>query len=322
MTDVAPSTEDAYELLIDGKFTVPGLDLFLTSEFHALHRPAAHHGYSFALRDRQSRALVAVAHVLESTPGHFESPWRGSFGGYALAPSADAPMAVRADFVRRVEQHLRLVGARSLTLVYPPMAYHPDETAVWIHVLLQSGYAIVASELNQSIDVTGVFRDHLDAGNRKQLRKAGDAGLTCRALATDEYPEAYAVVEDNRRKKGHALSMTWAALHSMIDALPTRVRCFGVHARDGAMIASAICLLINPTTLYVFYWGEKAGAESLSPVTLLAQHLFEHCTEHAITLLDLGTSTVKGEPNEGLLRYKRHLGARISLKLTLHKSLT
>jgi predicted N-acyltransferase len=116
--------------------------------------------------------------------------------------------------------------------------------------------------------------------------------------------------------------MTWAALHAMIDALPTRVRCFGVHAADGTMIASAICLLVNPTTLYVFYWGEIAGVESLSPVTLLAQCLFDHCKANAISLLDLGTSTVKGAPNEGLLRYKRHLGARISLKLTMHKALT
>lgn len=314
--------DDTIDLVVNDGSSAPGLDVFHTLEFQALHQSVAHRTFSCAFRRRRSHAILGVAHFHESSEGRFESPWRGSFGGFAMAPGVRLPPSQLDGLVSAVESYLRDAGAKDLTLILPPLVYHPDETSVWINVLLRAGFSIRACELNQAIAITGAFTDRLDAGNRKQIAKAIRARLTCRPLAPEEYHLAYAVIEANRHKKGHQLSMSWAALWSMCEALPACVRCFGVHRDDGALIAAAICLRINPSVLYVFYWGEIGGVESLSPVTLLANHVYNYCVDERIALLDLGTSTLNGVPNEGLIRYKRHLGAGESLKLTLHKALT
>jgi predicted N-acyltransferase len=175
-------------------------------------------------------------------------------------------------------------------------------------------------ELSYAIDVSGAFAENIDYGNRKQLKKCEREGLTRGALDRSDYESAYEVIAENRRKKGHTPSMTWAALEEMCDRMPDRIRCFGVR-RGPALIAAAICLVINARTLYVFYWGEIAGVEILSPVTFLAEHIFDYCLGEGIALLDLGTATLDGIPNHGLIRYKRHLGCRGSLKLTMSKAI-
>jgi hypothetical protein len=139
-------------------------------------------------------------------------------------------------------------------------------------------------------------------------------------LPDDAMPAAYGVIAENRAKKGYSLSMSLEALHAMADRFPGAVRCAGVHA-EGELIAASICIAVNPTTLYVFYWGEIPGAERRSPVTLLAGGLYEYCAREGFALLDVGTSTLAGEPNHGLIRYKSNLGCRPSLKLSVAKPL-
>jgi predicted N-acyltransferase len=221
-------------------------------------------------------------------------------------------------FVDCAEGLLRDAGARQLSLVLPPLAYHLHETSAWVNVLLRAGFAVTRHELSYAIDVNRPFGDGIDRGNRKQLRKAEREGLVVADLAPHEYEAAYAVIVENRAKKGRTPSITWEGLQAMASGFPDAVRCFG--ARHGArLVAAAICLLVNPHVLYVFYWGEVAGAESSSPVTLVARHIHERCMAEGISLLDLGTATVLGVPDPGLVRYKRHLGCRESLKLTLAK---
>lgn len=312
------AVDEEHLVTVNGDTTSDGLDLFNSIEFHNLHRPAALRAYYFVLRRRRSGIALGIVHFLEAEAGHFESPHRGSFGGFAIVPGADVSLALMEVFAACVEAFLLEQGARRITIVLPPLAYRPAETSGWINVLLRSGFSVARHELSYAIDVGGAFAEKIDYGNRKQLHKCERAGLTAYRLERTDYEKAYAVIEENRRKKGNAPSMTWAALQAMCDRMPERVRCFGVRL-DDRLIAAAVCLLINARTLYVFYWGEIAGVETLSPVTFLANHIYDHCLIEGIALLDLGTATLNGIPNHGLIRYKKHLGCHESLKLTLAK---
>lgn len=73
--------------------------------------------------------------------------------------------------------------------------------------------------------------------------------------------------------------------------------------------------------LYVFYWGDEVEFGQFSPITLLAGRIYEYCQQHAVTLLDIGTATLDGQSNHGLIRFKRALGCSESLKFKLEKHL-
>lgn len=297
-------------------------DLFNLRAFHQLHVTPERRSYYLLLCRLPGGSPVAAVHFHEDVAGHFESPWRGSHGGFALARGAQLSLENMERFVRRVEDYLRAEGARRMTLVLPPLAYHLHESSAWLNVLLRAGYAIARHELSYAIDVDArPFESRIDYGNRKRLRKCLREGLTARPLDGAGLAAAYDVIVQNRRKKGYTVSMTWPALEAMRERFPDRMMCFGVHGGE-RLLAAAVCLRVNVRTLYVFYWGEIEGAEALSPVTLLADRIYGYCAVEGLTLLDLGTATIDGVPNHGLVRYKKNLGCEESLKLIVSKALS
>ena len=316
---VAPITIDQnLKLVVNGAQDGNNLDLFNARAFHDLHAPHALRSFHCALADNASGVILGTINIHERSAGEMASPFRGSFGGFALVPDASRTLEEMDGFVGGVETMLAVEGAESLSVVVPPLVYHPDETSAWIDVLLRRGFVISRHELSYGIHVTGEFVDGIDSGNRKRLQKCIRDGLESVALAREEFEDAYTVVAENRRKRGYTLSMSWETFREMADALPERVACFAVR-RGAEMIAAALCLRINAKALYVAHWGEIPGVEAWSPVTLLASSLFDYCRDSGIRLLDLGTANVDGVPNAGLIRYKKNLGCAESLKLTLDK---
>ena len=114
--------------------------------------------------------------------------------------------------------------------------------------------------------------------------------------------------------------MSWHDVQAMTIAFPTKLHFFGAE-QGGQLLAAAICVAVSARVLYVYAWGEISGAEALSPVCVLADHLSNFARSHGFELLDLGTSSVAGIVNPGLLAFKRSLGADTSLKLWLTKVL-
>src|SRR5262249_29377061 len=152
---------------------------------------------------------------------------------------------------------------------------------------------------NSSITVdTGPFVRRLDAGNRKRLRKAADAGFSARRLPPEDHEAAYRLIATNRARRGFPFSMTWAHVSDMRAVFPDRLLVFGAE-QSGQLAAAGICLRIAPAILYVYAWGEAAEALPYSPVTLLAASIYEYSRAEGIALMDLGTSTLEGQPNYG-----------------------
>ena len=313
--------DEDMEVLVNGQAQDAAMDLFNTRGFHDLHRGATTRSYYFVLRHRRTGEFLAAVHFHEAGAGHLESPWRGSFGGFATIPAAGLSLPKREGFVSCVQSFLRNEGIERLTIVFPPLAYHPEDTSVWIDVLLRAGFAMSRHELSYAIAVDGQFADRIDSGNRKRLRKCVRDGFVGARLDHSEYEDAFQVIAENRQRKGYSLSMSWPAVRDMCQRLPDQVLFFGVR-RDAALVAAAVCLRINPRAIFVVYWGELAGVEAWSPVTLLASHIYDYCGPQGITLLDIGTANIRGVPNYGLIRYKTNLGCTATLKLTLAKVLS
>ena len=130
---------------------------------------------------------------------------------------------------------------------------------------------------------------------------------------------AYEIIAENRERRGFPITMTLEQIEVMVQAIPGSLLPFSV--TDGnRMIAASICIAVDKAVHYVFYWGEIDGYQNPSPIPFLAQGLYSHCQENGFRLMDVGTATIKGNPNHGLIRFKRSLGLEASLKLTFSKN--
>jgi hypothetical protein len=298
------------------------LDLFRLPAFYALHRTAAPRAWYVVARDVEAGSPIAAGWLSEVEPGHARSPGRGSYGGLQLLDPR-TPASTLDAVMLQLETTVASLGIRRLTIVLPPTANDHGAGALWTNILMRGGYRPSAPpDLSYSVEVDEVALDaRMNSGNRYVARTAARRGLEFRALDANERAEAFAVHAENKTKRGYPLTMSHEALIEMDDALPGRVLWFGV-MHEGRMIASNVSLVISPAITYVFYWGEVAGVEKLSPVTVLADGIYRHCQSLGTRLLDLGTATLHGEPNPGLMAYKQNLGCTASLKLTLTKDLS
>lgn len=300
----------------------PGTPLFHQPGFIRLHARPGHRLFFVQGRDPAGEDVIASAPFWEEEPGRVHSPLRGPFGGFHVLPEFATPGRIRA-LVTGTEQRLRQEGMREITFVLPPLACYPGTLPGLLHVLEEEGYAILKGDPAYVREVRPgeeSFLREVHAGNRKNIHRCERRGYRFREMEAAGLPEAYEVVQENRRRRGYSMTMSLAAFSEMQARLPGSLRCFGAFS-EGRLAAAAICVAVHPTHLYVYSWGERDAFVNPSPIPFLARGIYSACQLEGCRTMDVGTSVSPEGPNEGLARFKRSLGFRESDKYRCRKSI-
>jgi hypothetical protein len=251
--------------------------------------------------------------------GAWRSPARGTFAGLTFFENLKYQELFL--FFQAVESSLLRKGARELEVLLAPEAHDTSAFARQVYLFRSFGFETSRLDINQSMDIDArAFSERITYGNLKRLRKCSRAGFVTRALSFSELPEVYNTLSINRAAKGHSLSMTLAELELMVKSFPRDIVLFG--CLDGRILAaSALCIRISSSVLYVFYWGDRPEYATHSPVVAVADAIYRYAQEQGFRVLDVGASTIDRDINFGLLDFKRGLGFVESLKLTMKKHL-
>ena len=90
---------------------------------------------------------------------------------------------------------------------------------------------------------------------------------------------------------------------------------------EGEGIAAALVYAVLPSVHYLAAWGDAGHEMVHSPMNLLAHQLVLNSLDEGVRVIDLGISSVNGVADEGLVLFKRHVGASNSLRLDLVRDL-
>jgi hypothetical protein len=269
------------------------LSIFHTREFFDLH-----HGTHYL----QSGNTVMPVWLQD---GIAYSPLRGTFGGFG----GEVSLAAYED----IANQLMLIGAKEYRIKLAPSSHDQEAFALAFNVLSRFGFHVIGQELNYSMN--SVIRE-VASGNRKRLRKLQDGHFSCYYSTLEE---AYPVIARNRKRNGKPVSMTMAQLIDMQITFPDRIHSYIVSPLGEDVVAGAICIDVADNIRYIFMWGDADNMGNWSPVVMLAEQIYNDTFHDGFRLLDAGTSTENGIPNYGLVNFKRSLGFRESLKLTMGK---
>jgi hypothetical protein len=272
--------------------SVMTLSIFHTREFFDLHQ-GTHY--------LQSGNTVMPVWLQD---GLAYSPLRGTFGGFG----GEVSLAAYED----IANQLMLIGAKEYRIKLAPSSHDQEAFALAFNVLSRAGFQVIGQELNYDQPINLILP--LAEGNRKRLAKLKREAFTAYYMPIEE---VYPVIAENRQRKGKPMSMPLDALMEMERIFPGRLHGFGITSIGGSLVAGAICIDLNHQTRYIFMWGDGPNMEVFSPVVLLANFIHWHSLSSLFSLLDAGTSTENGIPNYGLIQFKRSLGFRESLKLTM-----
>jgi hypothetical protein len=273
---------------------------------------------SFYILQKKKKRIVAGIHfhVLDSVAS---SPCRSPFG--SIESTTNLSPDVLYHFFEFIESTFRSNGIEKIVIKNPPQIYNPA-----LHVLVQNflstlQYHVVNAEVSAVFTVDVPFHELLKGWEKKKRRQAVEQTLRMKHDTPDQLEEIYHFILARRRQKGYLSSMSLADLQKTVRSFPNRFLLTSVYQQN-KMVAASISIKNSPDILYHFYSDHIETDDPVNPTVFLIGELYQYSLDNKIALLDLGTSSLDGQPNFGLLNFKLRLGAKPSPKLTFAKTLT
>jgi hypothetical protein len=272
---------------------------------------------SYYIINGKKKIAVAGIHFLVSN-GLASSPYRSPFGSIDASP--DLNPSVLFLFLQFIESDLLKSDVKSIVIKNPPTLYNPELQSLLQVFLSNLGYQITTAEPGAILMVDRSGDDLSANWERRKIKQAHDKGLELRHEKIPELKAVYDFIHSCRVQKGYPSSMTFDDLQRTVSTFPDRFLLSGVYLKD-VMVAASVCVRCNQHVLYHFYSDHNTSDKSTNPTVFLIRSLYQHCLETGIRLFDLGTSSLDGIPNFGLLNFKMGLGASPTTKFTFQKHL-
>jgi hypothetical protein len=299
----------------------PHLCLFNTEAYHRLYLQPPQ---SYVRIDHHDagRLVGTCAGLLED--GVFDCGHRAPFGGVDISGDYQSP-AKLSDLIAHVMAEVRAKGARKMRIRCRPHYAHPVESTVQFALLAQ-GFQVERAQLSQGIELSAVhtveeYGEHLRSAGRRALRHSMSLGLQAALADSDEaWAEGYRVLGENREQQGLTLKYSLAYLHRLRVPFPGQIRMLLL--RHGtSVVAAALVYRVLPGVHYVAAWGDAGHQLPYSPMNFMAQQAVGAALKDGAHVVDLGISSVDAKVNDGLVQFKRNIGASTALRFDLVRDL-
>ncbi|KYG78798.1 GNAT family N-acetyltransferase [Roseivirga echinicomitans] len=265
-------------------------------------------------------ANIGLGHIgFSLEEGTVFSPYRAPFGGFALAD--DLTSLEITFFIFEVLRKLQVQGVNSIQMKLAPNCYFSN-TFLLKENLVYAGFDLEEQLEYQAISITDqAFELNLASMEVRKLKKCKEAGFEFSRLPKHKLADVFDFVKKQRQEKGYELSMEWPQMKLAQKVNSEAYIPFVV--KDGKrIIAATIGILASDCVLYNFSPAHHAEYDPLSPNVLLTEGLYDFCRAEGLNYLDLGTSYLNGEVNEGLWQFKSHLGGQSFLSYSFRKAVS
>ena len=297
------------------------LCLFNAEAYHGLYLQLPQSYVRIDYHD-EGRLVGTCAGVLEGAV--FDCGHRAPFGGIDISGDYQSPVKL-SGLIAHVMAEAYVRGARKARIRCRPHYAHPVESTIQFALLAQ-GFQVERAELSQGIELSAMrtleeYGEQLRSPGRRALRHSMRLGLQDAFAESDaEWEEGFHVLEENRAQQGLTLKYSLAYLHRLRVLFPGQVRMLLLRQENRA-VASALVYRVLPGLHYVAAWGDAGHQLPYSPMNFMAQQVVGEALKDGAHVVDLGISSVNAKVNDGLVQFKRNIGASTALRLDLVRDL-
>jgi hypothetical protein len=185
--------------------------------------------------------------------------------------------------------------------------------------LLQSGFKQLYRERVHYVSIQGDFKNYWRRNRIRDFNKTSKFLFVEEANTKKNKLEVYQILNNDAVSKGRIFPLTEEMFQSMCNNLNSEEMnlflCFDKRTRSS--VAAAICQVLDNKAIYIYRWGGSMVAENAqisSPITFLANFIYNYYQDLDMQTLYLGTSSINGVINSGLASFKESLGAKSSTK--------
>ena len=254
--------------------------------------------YWFNNQTKKSDALLILQ---KTTDNSWINPLRGTFSGIDCHEEFDI-----TDFIVQLKSVFEKMKLTQVIL--KPCAKYSHSKHSDIILSSFSNSKIDYCELNYHIDLSISNKTTFHKSKNWRLNNLKKSGYTFEQSDHHDLSGIHDFLKKARERKSFPTTISEDDFIKMIQTIPDKYYLFKVK-KNNADAAISICVNLGKNILYNLYSADTDTFLKDSPMTLLYAGMFEFGVTNHFKILDLGISTYKGIRNEGLIHFKKSLGA-------------
>lgn len=316
---LTPTLENEWQEFIDASANGT---VFHTQKFFAYHSPDRFRQHHLIIRMRNKIRAVFTSAEIDTPEGKILHSHPGaSYGGIVIREGADfhdCDCVVKAllDYTRAQE-------FKSIRLTQTPLIYYKTPHQSIEFALQRHGFTVECCELTQSTDLTALPENPVDAlvdktrNAYRQSEKKDCVYIENAALTPDNLAVFHELLTENRRHLGVKPTHSLEELIRLSKLIPEKLHLAFVEY-NSEMIAGLLHFICNEKVVILFYVCHNREKQSLKPAPYILANTLRWAKNAGFHELDFGISTVRGQPNRGLLKFKENFRTRSFLRNTYY----
>ena len=297
---------------LPGNIPGDGLFLFYKTKYQDLY-PSLVYDRFYVLDEPANRIIGQIS--FEQDNNSRISIAHGTFGSVEL--NFKAGYSLLSGFFKTVIDYFKERSVQSIIIRHYPDFYDPANSPVICSALSHLGFRIKTIDINHHLGTqNNLFSDLINKMENRQLRRCMDKGLTFNQGDFRDAERIYERISAFRKAKSIPLTYSSRDFKNCLEKMPDHYSVFYVTDNTQEIIAATLLVRITDKILYYFFPADTPDRKSLSPMLILLNGIYTYAREHHYQYIDLGVSSVNGNPQRGLIQFKENIGGNTSTRLT------
>ena len=240
------------------------------------------------------------------------NPFSAPFGGFHFTHES-LPYNIIYDFIYDLKEYIIEHDLLGVCITLPPDIYQCNTNAKCINAFIRLGFKMLTPDLTNWINLKQFDGNWTNKKIHQNIRKAFDNQLSC-TITTDKdlMKEAFNLISLNRIEQGRKIHMTLEDILELQKIIP--IDFFIAEDANGQMIGSGVIYRGHKTIAQAIFMADDLNRRDLRVIDFIYLKVFEYYKQLGYDFIDLGTSSLCGEPNIGLIRFKEFHNCVTSLR--------
>ena len=247
-----------------------------------------------------SQKADALLFLQKSEDNVWISPLRGTFAGIDCEKIFDI-----TDFIELLSIEIGNLNLDTVILKLTPCYFHKEHLPILNSYFTNSN--VEFTELNYHFNLDESL-GLLHKSKRWRLNKLLNLDYVFENQKHENLDLIHQFICNARNRKGFPMTISVEDFIQMINSIPDRYFLFTVKIK-GELAAVSVCVNLGKNVFYNLYSADNERYLKDSPMILLYAGMYNYAFENHYKILDLGISTYMGIRNEGLIQFKKSLGA-------------
>lgn len=244
------------------------------------------------------------------------SPFSAPFGGFHYRNESIYINEIE-NFLDQLIEYAKFQDIEEIFLIFPPAIYQQSFNAKTVNALIRMGFEMELPEITNWVELKHFKERFSHKNSREYYQQAVRNQLSFRILdRNEEKYRAYELIKENRTRHGRPIFMTYDEIIRTNELWP--IDFFSVINTKGEILASGIFYQFHQNIVYAAFWGDNDFGRPLRAMDFLVYNSWSYYKSLGYEFIDLGISTEKGMPNEGLLRFKETHECSSSLRYSFY----